>query len=244
MSVPRGRNSWPPGAWRVTSQRMPRRSLLELLEVFDRQGRGIAYGQRRGYRLERWSYRRTADAARQFARELETRHIQPGQRVMLWGENCPEWVAAFLGCMLRGAVVVPMDRIAARDFALRVARDVDAKLLIVSRELAAAAVAGFAGAEQAPPLPLPTLILEDIAETVLRHSSASFASPPLGRSDILQIVFTSGTTADPRGVVITHGNLLANLEPLEKEIAPYLKYERLAHPLRFLNLLPLSHVFG
>ena len=59
-----------------------------------------------------------------------------------------------------------------------------------------------------------------------------------------QIIFTSGTTAEPKGVVLTHGNILANLEPLEKEIAPYLKYERLVHPLRFLNLLPLSHVFG
>jgi long-chain acyl-CoA synthetase len=222
---------------------MPRRSLIELLDVFDRHARGIAYAHRRGYRMERWSYRRTADAARQFARELESRNIQAGQRVMLWGENCAEWVAAFLGCVLRGAVVVPMDRIAARDFALRVARDVDAKLLIVSRELAPAA-AESVGAGFAPPFPFPTLMLEDLAETVSRHSRAAFASPPLDRSDILQIVFTSGTTAEPRGVVITHGNLLANLEPLEKEIAPYLKYERLVHPLRFLNLLPLSHVFG
>ena len=60
----------------------------------------------------------------------------------------------------------------------------------------------------------------------------------------MQIVFTSGTTAEPRGVVITHGNILANLEPLERQITPYLKYERIFHPLRFLNLLPLSHVFG
>ncbi len=64
------------------------------------------------------------------------------------------------------------------------------------------------------------------------------------RDDIVQIVFTSGTTAEPRGVVITHGNILANLEPLEREIGKYLKYERIFHPLRFLNLLPLSHVFG
>ena len=62
--------------------------------------------------------------------------------------------------------------------------------------------------------------------------------------DALQIVFTSGTTADPKGVVITHGNVLANVTPLEAEIGKYLKYERWVHPIRFLNLLPLSHVFG
>ncbi len=68
--------------------------------------------------------------------------------------------------------------------------------------------------------------------------------PPLTRDDVVEIVFTSGTTAEPRGVVITHGNILANLEPLEREIGKYLKYERIFHPIRFLNLLPLSHVFG
>ncbi len=64
------------------------------------------------------------------------------------------------------------------------------------------------------------------------------------RDDALEIVFTSGTTAEPRGVVLTHGNVLANLEPIEKEIARFRRYERIFHPLRFLDLLPLSHVFG
>jgi len=60
----------------------------------------------------------------------------------------------------------------------------------------------------------------------------------------VEIVFTSGTTAEPKGVTITHRNLLANLTPLEREIAHYLKWERLVHPIRFLSLVPLSHVFG
>ena len=70
------------------------------------------------------------------------------------------------------------------------------------------------------------------------------ASPPLDRNSIAQIIFTSGTTAEPKGVVISHGNILANLEPLETAMQPYLKWERLVHPLRFLDLVPLSHVFG
>ncbi len=72
----------------------------------------------------------------------------------------------------------------------------------------------------------------------------SRAGAAVGRDDILQIVFTSGTTAEPKGVVITHGNVLANMNPLEQEMQAYLKYERWVHPVRFLNLLPLSHVFG
>src|SRR5206468_4557375 len=64
------------------------------------------------------------------------------------------------------------------------------------------------------------------------------------RSTIAEILYTSGTTAEPRGVVLTHGNFLANLEPLEHGIEEYRKYERWFHPLRFVTLVPLSHVFG
>jgi long-chain acyl-CoA synthetase len=91
---------------------------------------------------------------------------------------------------------------------------------------------------------LPFLPLESLRDHLAAHSDSPIVPPPLTRDDIVEIVFTSGTTAEPRGVVISHGNVLANLEPLEREIGKYLRYERIFHPLRFLNLLPLSHVFG
>ncbi|HKR94647.1 MAG TPA: class I adenylate-forming enzyme family protein, partial [Candidatus Angelobacter sp.] len=88
----------------------------------------IAYVHRRGLRTLRWSYQQLGELAFRFARELEARGIGKGVRVLLWGDNCAEWIAAFFGCMLRGVVAVPMDRIAAPSFAQRVAADVDAKL--------------------------------------------------------------------------------------------------------------------
>src|ERR1051326_3871213 len=95
-------------------------------------GNETAFIYRRGFRPHRWSYRQTAELAFRFAGELERRKIGKGDRVMLWGENCAEWVSAFFGCMLRGIVAVPMDKISAPEFARRVAADVDAKLIICS----------------------------------------------------------------------------------------------------------------
>jgi long-chain acyl-CoA synthetase len=210
---------------------MERQSLVEYLRHFQQQSTACAYVNRRGFRAERWSYGQVAAVASQFAGELEERGIGKGDRVLIWGENCAEWVAAFFGCALRGAAVVPMDDIATPDFALRVCRQVEAKLLVVSRKHAAESGAHL------------QIGLEELPVAVSRHATA-YPGVDLQRSDPLEIVFTSGTTAEPKGVVITHGNVLANVEPLEEEIRKYLKYERLVHPVRFLNLLPLSHVFG
>ncbi len=209
---------------------MPRSTILEYLDNFQRHASEVAYVHRRGYRVQRWTYGDVLTAAYRFARELEARGIGQGDKVLIWGENCAEWIAAFFGCLLRGAVVVPIDKIATSDFAGRVAQQVDAKLCVCSSTNELAGV--------------PELHLETLRDEIAVRSDAPVVPPPLTRDDIVQIVFTSGTTAEPRGVVISHGNILANLEPLEREIGKYLKYERIFHPLRFLNLLPLSHVFG
>ncbi len=207
-------------------------SLAEFfLEHFPAHRSETAYRQPRGYRSETFTYGNVLKLAFGVADQLETRNIAKGDRILLWGENSAEWVATFFGCALRGVVVVPMDDASTADFVLRVFEQVKAKLLIASQPHLHECVNNS----------LPKLALEELAQ-----ASHSTAPDPvsLNRDDILQIVFTSGTTADPKGVVITHGNVLANIAPLEREICRYLKYERLVHPLRFLNLLPLSHVFG
>ena len=209
---------------------MDRTTILEYLDNFRRHSREDAYVHRRGYRTQRWTYGDVASTAYRFARELESRGIGKGDKVLLWGENCAEWIAAFFGCLLRGAIVVPIDKIAAPDFAQRVAEQVDARLCVRSVHNQISGI--------------PSIDLENLREKLQARSDAPIVPPPLTRDDIVEIVFTSGTTAEPRGVVITHGNILANLEPLEREIGKYLRYERVFHPLRFLNLLPLSHVFG
>ncbi len=209
---------------------MERGSLFEYLDHFLQKGHETAYVQRHGYRTVRWSYRQVAELAFQFARELEARAITKGERVLVWGPNSAEWVAVFLGCALRGIVVVPMDDLSTPDFALRVHQQVGARLLVCSREHVQQSI--------------PTLSLEELPEALASRSQKAYPAANVEPADTLEIVFTSGTTAEPKGVVITHGNVLANIAPLELEIRKYLKYERWVHPVRFLNLLPLSHVFG
>lgn len=181
--------------------------------------------------MDRWRYSEVASVARRFARELEQRGIGKGDRVLLWGESSAEWVAAFWGCVLRGAIIVPMDRVAAPDFARRVAEEVSPRLAVIDSELR-------------QHLDVPAISMERLREEIAGHSDAPLPFPELAPTETLQVVFTSGTTAEPKGVVITHRNVLANLEPIEREMQKYLKYERIFHPIRFLNLLPLSHVFG
>ncbi len=202
------------------------------LEHFRAHTQECAYVQRHGYRTEKVTYGHVVERAFGFAQELERRSVAKGDRVMLWGENSAEWAAVFFGCALRGVVVVPMDDGASADFAGRVSAQVGAKLVVASGR----------HRDEVGDLSVPFMGLEELPQSRQEPSPSGCDMP--GRDDILQIVFTSGTTADPKGVVITHGNVFANIDPLEKEIRAYLKYERFVHPVRFLNLLPLSHVFG
>lgn len=214
---------------------MPRESLAPYVEEFRHYKRDLAFVDRKGYRTVRWTYPRIAETAAQVARELERVGVQKGDRVLIWGEDCGEWAATFYGCVLRGAVAVALDKIASPEFARRIARQVEARVSFGSREQLK---------NLEPAAGITRIAFEDFPSTIGTQPSNSYPSPSLTRSDVLEILFTSGATADPKGVVITHGNVLSNLAPLEKGMAKYLKYERIFHPIRFLNLVPLSHVFG
>ena len=166
---------------------MPRQSLLEYFRVDSRPAKEPAVVWRRGYRTMRWSWADLLSAATQFAAELETRGIEKGDRVLLWGENSGEWVAAFLGCLFHGAVSVPMDVAADREFARRVARQAGVRLAVVGRGLSLAD-----GGRAA-------LCLEDFFEAASNGRVRAFSPTAAERGDAVEIVFTSGTTAEPRG---------------------------------------------
>ncbi|MDQ2840336.1 MAG: AMP-binding protein [Acidobacteriota bacterium] len=215
----------------VPKQDLERKNLASLVDDFDRRDSDIAIVAQRGLREIKTSYRELASLARRFAQELIQRKIAKGERVLLWGENNAEWVGTFFGCVLRGVLPVPLDSAGSQEFARRVASEVSPRLIVASRDKL-----------QALDFNTPNLSFEDLLEVLPFEQAHAIAD--LSAEDALQIIFTSGTTGEPKGIVHTHGNVLASLAPIEREMQRYLKYERPFHPIRFLHTLPLSHVFG
>ena len=208
-----------------------RENLASLVADFERHGSQIAVVAPRGLRQNKTSYSDLAKLARHFGAELFKRRIAKGERVLLWGENSAEWVAAFFGCVMRGVLPVPLDAAGSWDFAARVVAEVSPRLILAADEKL-----------QTSSFSVPSLAFEHLSESIILQQTGAIEN--LAPQDPLQIIFTSGTTGDPKGVVHTHANVLASLAPIEREMQKYLKYERPFHPIRFLHTLPLSHVFG
>ena len=107
-------------------------SLIHFVREYGAKGDEVAVKQRRGVRMEAWTYVQVASLANRVARELEARGIGKGHAAVLWGENSAEWIAAFFGCVLRGVTVVPLDHAGTPEFAARVAADVQARIVFKS----------------------------------------------------------------------------------------------------------------
>ena len=208
-----------------------RMHLATLFEDFRRFRHDIAVVRMQGNRRRATTYGELARLAGRFGALLEERGIGSGDRVLLWAENSAEWIAAFYGCMLRGVLAVPLDAFGTAEFAARVAEDVRPRLAVGDAALLAKL-----------PDKWPALRFEEW-ETSLPASEAGPVDG-LGLDTPLQILFTSGTTGEPKGIVHTHGNVLASVGPIAKGARPYMRWEKLIHPLRILHTLPLSHVFG
>ena len=138
--------------------------------------------------------------------------------------NRPEWSIGFFGALFAGLVLVPLDVRSQPEFVAKVARRTRAKLVLASTQTA----------PMAEGLGLPVVLIESLPDRA--QHTAPLATPLVDASDVAEVVFTSGTTGDPKGAMLTHGNLMANATAL-KEVFPFQPDERL------LSILPLSHMF-
>ncbi|MBI3263356.1 MAG: AMP-binding protein, partial [Acidobacteria bacterium] len=183
-----------------------------------------------GYRSWSHTYAEVGAASRAFAGRLARRGINKGDKVILWSENRPEWIVALWGCVLAGAVVVPIDYRSSSELVAKV-RGITGSFLILAGE-------EVESDRRVEGVEVWSLLDLDW------HERGKPPAVPISKDDIAEILFTSGATAEPKGVLLTHRNILANIVPIEGEVAKYRRYGRPFFPLRFLNLLPLSHMFG
>jgi long-chain acyl-CoA synthetase len=183
-----------------------------------------------GYKRRVHSYADVGRAARGFAAKLDAAAIRQGDKVIVWGENRPEWIACYWGCLIAGIIVVPIDYRSSADFVRKVSAIVEARLVLVGDDVPQGEL-------------LPAVSQWRLGDLDW-HADGPMPAVTISRDDVTQIIFTSGATAEPKGVVIRHRNVLANIVPVEREVMKYRTYAWPFHPIRFVNLLPLSHMFG
>lgn len=163
--------------------------------------------------------------------------LHAGDRIVLTGENSPEWSLAYLSIVRAGATAVPLDRMLPAAEVGRLAKLVEAKAIILTPNLFKQA-AGVLGQSQGlpPHLNLVGGLQPFAGETWLvpdgDPAQVTLKNPtPEATASIL---FTSGTTLDPKGVMLSHANLISNA----------IAASEVLHPLesdRFLSVLPLHH---
>ena len=212
-------------------------TLLELLDdalsrFADRPALAI---RREDGSTEGWTYRELARRSRVAAYRLRTLGLEPGDRLLTWSASTPELPATYIGAMRAGIVVVPLDLRMSADAIAGIVRTSGAKHLVLGTgrdapdpkefglgEVASTGVEAIGAAAEGDGT-LPT----DWEAQVER-----WPRPKPG--DLVELIFTSGTTGTPKGVMLAHDNLLAANQTFHRIVPP------MEH--RIVSLLPLSHL--
>jgi long-chain acyl-CoA synthetase len=205
------------------------KTLVELVERMEELSGREAVVYHDGLRTRKWTYSELLRAVAGVAERLTAAGIVPGDRLLLWGENRPEWIAVFWAAVSRRFTLVPLDFRSSKAFVSRVQKQVGAKLLIHGASV------------ETEGIDLPKIDFEAVSRM---RSDARLVVEGVSPDDVVQVIYTSGTTGEPKGVVHRHRHLAPNLGPIRREIRKYGALARPFQPIRFLDLLPLSHVFG
>ncbi|HNH48235.1 MAG TPA: AMP-binding protein, partial [Myxococcota bacterium] len=201
-------------------------TLLDLIEdAAERHDRAAALMLTQPDGFARVSFRDLRQRARATAMRLRERGVMPQDRVLLSGANHPDWVVAWFGIQYAGAVAVPLDPGLGAEAVGNIARTAEPKMGIFD----AKAATNFGSAVE-------TVV--DLETITAPAPADQIRLPPIPhhRGDVASILFTSGTTGQPKGVVLTHENFSALLASLGR-LFP-LKPED-----RVLSVLPLHHTF-
>lgn len=199
-------------------------TLIDLFNTFEALGDKTAFVNRTGVRRLVVSYGELYDLSLKMATLLEKNGVAAGDRVLLWGPNSSWWAIAYWGIIVRGAIAVPVDFMSDLARAESIQKLTKSSVVLQSRfkqERLSAAV---------------SLQLEDLQFLLqdLQPISVVAAARP---EDTAQLIYTSGTTGNPKGVILSHKNLVANLTQINRQVPI------ITPAFNFLSLLPLSHMF-
>jgi len=201
--------------------------MTPLSEFFNRQvelyGAKPAIQHRPRFRTVRWRYEELGAAVRRLEEVLVEHRVEPGDRVLLYSENSPHWAAALFAVLSRGAVAVPLNP-----------KSTPAQI----NQIVVSCQPGLALVSSSSPFPAPLKAVAIDPDGAANDVPAVRRSgTAAGESGPAEIIYTSGTTGEPKGVVLSHRNLLSDLESLAKAVP-------LTSDDHVLTLVPLFHVFG
>ncbi|MCH7882991.1 AMP-binding protein [Patescibacteria group bacterium] len=200
-----------------------------LTEILEKNAKAFphktALTMRMGYRTVSFTYQEVYDFSLSVACLLEKNGVAKGDRVLLLAPNSPYWICVFWGTLLRGAIIVPLNIQSTARMLKKIAEQTEAKILFKHVRF-----------RQEIPTGLKTHDIELLKEDLYGTDSSSFKETEILENDLAQILYTSGTTGDPKGVMLTHKNIFSNVKTLSRLI-PISKDDK------FLSILPLSHIF-
>lgn len=216
-------------------------TLLDLLETaVARFGERPALAVRRDDgSTETWSYRELDRRARLAAFRLRALGLEPGDRIVTWSASRPELAAAYFGAMRARLIFVPLDLRMSADAINRVKDRSGAKHLVIGSGRDAPDPRD-AGLERFPTTTVEALAAPPHAGDAHGHplpddwETQVAAWPPPAPDEVFELIFTSGTTGAPKGVMLAHDNVMASIESFHRIIPP------LDH--RLVSMLPLSHL--
>jgi long-chain acyl-CoA synthetase len=212
------------------------RTLVDLLE-----GAAARYGERTALRLRRddgtqqaWSYPELDRRSRLAAWRLRSRGLVPGDRLLTWSASCPELAAVYFGAMRAGLILVPLDLHMAHDAMRRIADGSEARQLVIGTGRDAPDPAE-ADLDHLPITTTEDLCAEPGAGFPADWEAEVGAWTRPAPADVYLLVYTSGTTGTPKGVMLAHENTVAGIDGFHP-IVPDIEY-------RIVSLLPMSHLF-
>jgi len=177
------------------------------------------------FRTRTWTYRQIGDLVPRVATLLREQGLEAGDRILIWAVPRPEWGIASLGAHWAQAITVPVDVRSTDAFVAKVAAQTRPKLVLASLPTAKAASR----------LELPVITVESLVDRAA--DARPMDQPRTAPTDLAEVVFTSGTTGEPKGVMLSHGNIVSNSTTL-RGVVP------LGRETRVLSMLPLSHMYG